>query len=236
MFNDMISEVDLEVRRRKAAEMILDSEIVTASLEDDEAEVLLNWALAEVERYALSSKDMGDEEADDHIAKGVGKVRRLMKMVNNLVEDKDDLSSDEMVEELTNLLSSATEGRRQKAAEVIQGSEPVTTDLQDDEAEVLLSWTVAQADGYVLATDDMGDEEAHEHVAEGMGEVRPLAKIVSNLGKDKDEWSSMEMVEELTRLLSLAMEDIQSSRQTEQMKGEENDEAGDHRRDRARFC
>ena len=35
----------MEARRRKAAEMILQSEIVTASLEDDEAEVLLSWHL-----------------------------------------------------------------------------------------------------------------------------------------------------------------------------------------------
>ncbi len=38
--NSIISEADFEARRRKAAEMILESEIVTASLEHDEADWL----------------------------------------------------------------------------------------------------------------------------------------------------------------------------------------------------
>jgi len=106
----MILEVDLEGRRQKAVEMILESDIVTSALEDDEAEVLLNWALAKVEGCALSSKDMEAEEAHEYIASGVGRVRLLMKMVNDLVEERNDLSPMEMVEELTHLLSIAMEG------------------------------------------------------------------------------------------------------------------------------
>ncbi len=45
----MISETDLEARRQEVAGMILESETATSSLEDDEAEVLPNWALAQVE-------------------------------------------------------------------------------------------------------------------------------------------------------------------------------------------
>jgi len=43
----MISETDLEARRQEVAGMILESEIVTSSVEDDEAEVLPDWALAQ---------------------------------------------------------------------------------------------------------------------------------------------------------------------------------------------
>lgn len=102
-----ITEAGMEERRRRAAGMILEGEIVTGSLEYDEAEVLLNWALAQTERYAVSSKDLGDEEADWHIAEGVGKVRRLMGLVNDFIENKDALTSEEMVEELTRLLTAA---------------------------------------------------------------------------------------------------------------------------------
>lgn len=105
----MNAEANLERRRQKAARMLLESEIVTSALEDHEAEVLLDWALAQVERYAVSSKDLGDEEADERIAMGVGKVRRLMKKVAGLVEEKDELSSLDIVERLTNLLAVSME-------------------------------------------------------------------------------------------------------------------------------
>jgi len=89
--------------------MILESDIVTSALDYDEAEVVLNWALTQVENVALSSKDMADEEAEGHIARGVGKVRRLMKMVNDLVEERYHLDGVETVEKLTQLLSVAME-------------------------------------------------------------------------------------------------------------------------------
>lgn len=103
----MVHEVDLEGRRRRAAKLILESDIVTSALDYDEAEVVLNWALAQAEYYALSSKDMGDDEAEGHIAEGVGQVRRLMKMVNDLIEERYDLSGVETVEKLTQLVSVA---------------------------------------------------------------------------------------------------------------------------------
>jgi len=110
----MISETDLEARRQEAAGMILESETATSSLEDDEAEVLPNWALAQVESYTLSSKDMGEEEADEHIAKRVGRVRHVMRVVKELVGEKDDMSSMETVKGLTCLPSLAMEGLASK--------------------------------------------------------------------------------------------------------------------------
>lgn len=105
----MVHEVDLEGRRQRAAKLILESDIVTSALDYDEAEVVLNWALAQAEYLALSSKDMGDDEAEGHIAKGVGQVRRLMKMVNDLIEERYELSGVETVQKLTQLLSVAME-------------------------------------------------------------------------------------------------------------------------------
>ena len=50
----MVYKADLEERRQRAAQMILESDIVTSSLDYDEAEVVLNWALAQAESYALA--------------------------------------------------------------------------------------------------------------------------------------------------------------------------------------
>lgn len=101
----------LEERSRKARKMILESETVASALEPNAAEMLLDWALAQAERYAYSSKDMEEREAMEHIAHGVAKVRRLMGMVNDLVEDRDYLTSVEMAERLIHLLSVAVEGQ-----------------------------------------------------------------------------------------------------------------------------
>jgi hypothetical protein len=106
----MVSEAKLEARRQQAAQMILEGGIVTPALDYDEAEVLLDWALARVGECALSSREMGDKEARSHIVKGVNKVRRLMELVNDLVERWDESSRVEMIEKVTRLLSVAMEG------------------------------------------------------------------------------------------------------------------------------
>ena len=106
----MVSEADLEERRQRAAQMVLESGIVTPALDYDEAEVLLDWALAEAGKYALSSGAMGDKEAQSHIVQGVSKVRRLMEMVNEIFDQWDAASRVQMVEKLTQLLSAATKG------------------------------------------------------------------------------------------------------------------------------
>jgi len=108
----MAGKVDLHARRQRAAQMILESDSVTSALEEDAAEVVLNWALAEAEAYALSSEDLGDEDADRYIAQGVGKVRGMMSLVNDLVEEYDYLSPTDMVQRLTHLLSVAMEGQK----------------------------------------------------------------------------------------------------------------------------
>ena len=106
----MVSEAELEERRQRAAQMVLESGIVTPALDYDEAEVLLDWALAEAGKYALSSGAMGDKEAQSHIVQGVSKVRRLMEMVNEIFDQWDAASRVQMVEKLTQLLSAATKG------------------------------------------------------------------------------------------------------------------------------
>jgi hypothetical protein len=58
---------------------------------------------------------MGDEKAQEHIGEGMDMVRRLMEMVKDLVEEKEDLSRMDMVEALTHLLSLTVEGPISKA-------------------------------------------------------------------------------------------------------------------------
>jgi hypothetical protein len=87
--------------------MIPENELATPALEDDEAEALLDWRVAEVEGYALRGKDVGEEKVHARIDRRVGEVGPPMKIVNDLVEGRGDLSPIEVVEQLTHLLSLA---------------------------------------------------------------------------------------------------------------------------------
>lgn len=106
----MISDSELKARKRLAIEMVLESESLTDDLEDDEAEILLDWGLAQAEAYALATQEIADEEeARLAIDQGVMVIRRAMRFINDLVAERMDLSDGEMVEELLQLTSLARE-------------------------------------------------------------------------------------------------------------------------------
>jgi hypothetical protein len=105
----MTSGSELEARKRLAIEMILESEGLTDDLEYDEAEILLDWGLAQAEAYALATQEAADEEASLTLDKGVATVRRAMRLINDLVAERMDLNDGEMVEELLRLVSLARE-------------------------------------------------------------------------------------------------------------------------------
>jgi hypothetical protein len=106
----MISDSKLDARKRLAIEMILKSESLTDYLQDDEAETLLDWGLAQAEAYALATQEIADEEeARLAIDQGVRTVRRAMRFINDMVVERMDLSDGEMVEELLRLISLARE-------------------------------------------------------------------------------------------------------------------------------
>jgi hypothetical protein len=102
----MISDSELDARRRLAIEMILESESLTDDLQDDEAEILLDWGMAQAEAYALATQEIAnEEEARLALDQGVTIVRRVMRSINDLAAERMDLSDTEMVEKLLNLAS-----------------------------------------------------------------------------------------------------------------------------------
>lgn len=126
----MISDSELDARKRLAIEMILESESLTDYLQDDEAETLLEWGLAQAEAYALATQEIADEEeARLAIDQGVTTVRRAMRFINDLVAERIDLSDGEMVEELLRLISLARELPRVQA---VAGQEEEEEILEED--------------------------------------------------------------------------------------------------------
>ena len=106
----MIGDSELDARKRLAIEMILESESLTDDLQDDEAEILLDWGLAQAEAYALATQETADEEeARLALDQGVTTIQRAMRLINDLVAERMELSDEEMVEELLRLVSLVSE-------------------------------------------------------------------------------------------------------------------------------
>jgi hypothetical protein len=102
----MISDSELEARKRLAIEILLESESLTDDLQDDEAEILLDWGLAQAEACALATQEIADEEeARPALDQGVTTVRQAMRFINDIVAERMDLGDGEMVEDLLRLVS-----------------------------------------------------------------------------------------------------------------------------------
>ena len=123
----MTSGSQLEARKRLAIEMILESEGLTDDLEYDEAEILLDWGLAQAEAYALATQEIADEEgARLTLDKGVTTVRRAMRLINDLVAERMDFNDGEMLKELLRLVSLA---RKLPRVQVIPSQEEEEEDI-----------------------------------------------------------------------------------------------------------
>lgn len=73
----------LEERIKLAVQSLLENESLTADLDDEAAQTLLDWGISCVRRIALDTADLNDEEAEALMAPRLRAVRRLMRCVNN---------------------------------------------------------------------------------------------------------------------------------------------------------
>ena len=81
-------QTEMDRRRQRAAESILDNESLTADLDDDAARLLNDWALSCAEQIVLSPEGLSDEEAEDATYPRLRSTRRLMRFVNRWVRQR----------------------------------------------------------------------------------------------------------------------------------------------------
>jgi len=93
---------DVEREKRRAAEMILESEALTDDLKDTAAKQLLDWSVAQAERLAT-------ERAEKDLDRALSSLRRVTKRINNLVADRAGLTDSEFATELDELFAAANE-------------------------------------------------------------------------------------------------------------------------------
>ena len=108
--------METENEQRRAAEKILEDEALISNLMDNEAKVLIDWAMSELEAKA----DVQAVALDDRVAR----VRAAMKEINELVGNKQTLVADDLEERmglmLVGDLDPASQVRLQVEREIAQ--------------------------------------------------------------------------------------------------------------------
>jgi hypothetical protein len=79
-----LSKSELQARRRRATETILDSEALTDNLADPEAAQLLAWATQQAERLAEETAPLPPEERERVLDERLGALRQVVRGINTL--------------------------------------------------------------------------------------------------------------------------------------------------------
>jgi len=80
----VVSRLELQARRRWAAENILNSEALTGDLADPEADRLLAWALERAEILVCDTAGMPPVEAQAVLEERLTSLRKLVRGINKL--------------------------------------------------------------------------------------------------------------------------------------------------------
>ena len=92
---------------RQAAELILQDERLTASLEDAQADALLRWALATARQAVAQRLRRGDPVDREAVAEAVLPVRRAARAASDLVACRANLGDGAFLERLLALVEAA---------------------------------------------------------------------------------------------------------------------------------
>lgn len=97
----------LAYRMDRSAERILGNESLTAYLDDDAADVLIDWGLACAQKIIQRTAGMDDAEAEEAMYQPMRATRRLMRTVNRWIADNDTLGADERGDLLHKIIDQA---------------------------------------------------------------------------------------------------------------------------------
>jgi hypothetical protein len=97
----------LEQRVRRAAESILENESLTAGLDDEAAQRLLDWGVACAEAIAQETASLNDDEAEAAMSPRLRATRRFMRRVRGWVVKRQEMEADASAELLSEIIEQA---------------------------------------------------------------------------------------------------------------------------------
>ena len=98
---------DIKQRISSAAESILENEQLTTGLDDQAAQVLIDWGIACARQIAQWTLGMDDEQAENAMYQPMRATRRLMRRVTRWVTRYDILGEEEQFAVLQEIVSQA---------------------------------------------------------------------------------------------------------------------------------
>jgi hypothetical protein len=98
---------EMAKRINRAAESILGNEKLTAYLDDDAAQALLDWGIACARKVVRRTIGMDDREVEAAIYQPMRATRRLMRAVNTWVSSHGTMGSQEKREALQKIIDQA---------------------------------------------------------------------------------------------------------------------------------
>ena len=99
--------MDIGGRIQRAVESILENEKLTADLDDEAAQVLLDWGTSCAEKTAQGSLGQNDEQAEETMYQPMRATRRLMRTVNKWISRYDMLGDEGHAESLQKIIEQA---------------------------------------------------------------------------------------------------------------------------------
>ncbi len=110
----------MEQRVTRAAESILENENLTADLNDEAAQILLDWGVTRAKEIALNTVEyIDDEQAEEAMYRPMRALRRMLRTVNKWSAKVQERDQDHGITALKRIL---------KQAETVYGAEYVSMD------------------------------------------------------------------------------------------------------------
>jgi hypothetical protein len=99
--------VNIEERIQRTVESILENERLTADLDDDAAQVLLDWGTSCAKRIAQGSLGLNDTQAEETMYQPMRATRRLMSTTNKWIARYDIFGEENHAESLQKIIEQA---------------------------------------------------------------------------------------------------------------------------------
>jgi hypothetical protein len=96
----------IDDRIRQAAEQILDDESLTGELQDQEAQVLLDWGIAQSRRLCEQTLEMDDAEAEEYLSTVLPNLRFAIRRTNKLLGSMARIDAGMIADGLTGIFES----------------------------------------------------------------------------------------------------------------------------------
>jgi len=99
--------MDIEARIQRSVESILENERLTADLDDEAAQVLLDWGTSCAKMIAQGSLGLNDAQAEESMYQPMRATRRLMSTVNKWMSRYEIFGDENHTESLQKIIEQA---------------------------------------------------------------------------------------------------------------------------------